>query len=113
MRKFLILFSAVLVIAGSFFFGIYKVEGSSMEPRIEEGSLVIVRKKVLIWSSTAVDDLVIFRNPLTKKLNIKLCTAVDDGRIFVIGENLPESTDSRHFGSIDESDVQGWVWIKI
>lgn len=84
-----------------------------MEPRIGNGSFVIVRKNILGRGATDVDDLVVFRNPLTHKLNIKVCTAVDDGRIFVIGENLPESTDSRHFGSISESDVQGWVWIKI
>ena len=77
-----------------------------MTPLIRDGQLVLVRRYRIIPS---LGDLVIFPSPLTGKLNIKKCTAADDSTVFVTGINLPESTDSRHFGSIPKSSLTGIV----
>jgi len=80
-----------------------------MSPLIEDGSLVLVRKPLISALKPAAGDLVVFPSPIDGELNIKKCTAVDDGAVFVIGINLPGSTDSRHFGRIDVTDLTGVV----
>jgi len=84
-----------------------------MEPQFKDGSLVIVKRNLFNIRKTEKDDIVVFTNPLNGRLNIKRCSAADDNSVFVTGFNLPESTDSRHFGSIPAADIRGWVWIKI
>lgn len=36
---------------------------------------------------------------------------VPNGEYFVIGDNRPKSSDSRSFGSVDESTIKGRAWI--
>ena len=113
MWKFLVLFFSLLIITASAAFDILRVEGESMEPQFSSGDIVLVRNNLLHIRKTCKDDIVVFKSPLSGRLNIKRCSAVDDGGIFVTGYNLPESTDSRHFGRIPAADIRGWVWIKI
>lgn len=84
-----------------------------MEPELNNGSLIIIRRNLFNIKKTAKDDMVIFINPLTGRPNVKRCSTAKDGMLFLTGDNLPESTDSRHFGSIPASEVRGWVWKKI
>lgn len=84
-----------------------------MSPDFESGSLVIAVKNKAIMHEFSEGDDIIFRSPLSGRLNIKRCLAVDDSGIFVTGTNLPKSTDSRHYGRIQPEDIESWVWIKI
>jgi signal peptidase I len=97
MWKFLLLFIFALIIVFSVFFRVFRVNGESMSPLLSDGSLVLVKRPGLSEIRPATGDIVVFPSPLNGELNIKKCTAVDDGEVFVTGINLPESTDSRHY----------------
>lgn len=47
------------------------------------------------------------------RLMIKRIKAINGLKIFLIGDNLLKSTDSRHFGEINLKDVQGKVVVKL
>ncbi len=111
--KFLINFCLFLIIIISLIFDIVKIEGNSMKPDYEEGSIVIVSANILGLRKTKPGDIVVFKNPETERLNIKRCSAAYKDTVFLTGTNLSESTDSRHFGRIPKNDILGWVWIKI
>ncbi|MBI9105160.1 MAG: S26 family signal peptidase [Spirochaetales bacterium] len=80
-----------------------------MSPLVTDGSLVLVKKSILLKIKPSAGDLVVFPSPLDGELNIKRCSAVDDSSVFVTGVNLPESTDSRHFGRISIAELTGIV----
>lgn len=113
MWKFLILIFTVTAIVFIFLFDIIRVSGNSMAPQFTDGKLIIVRQNRLTNRKPAAGDIIVVTNPLTNRLNIKRCSAVYEDSVFVTGTNLPESTDSRHFGRISIADIKGWVWIKI
>ncbi len=67
-------------------------------------------KDVLVWCwfyTLKIGDLVAFKK--NGKEMIKRIQKTDDRRIFVIGDNGKESTDSRNFGWIDRSQITGIV----
>ncbi len=109
MWKFLLLSIGVLIFVFSVFFGVYRVSGESMSPTSHSGDLVVVKKIILSEIKPSAGDLVVFKSPLDGELNIKKCSVVTDSMVFVTGENLPESTDSRHFGRIPASALTGIV----
>ncbi len=37
----------------------------------------------------------------------------DDDEYFLLGDNLPESTDSRRYGPVPDGNIIGWVWLRI
>ena len=80
-----------------------------MSPLVDDGAFVLVKKSILSEIKPSTGDLVVFPSPLDGVLNLKKCSAVDDSTVFVTGVNLPESTDSRHFGRINISDLTGIV----
>lgn len=84
-----------------------------MSPQFNDGNLIIIRQNRLTHHKTEVGDIVVFTSPLTNRLNIKRCSVVNEDSVFITGTNLSESTDSRHFGRIKNSDIKGWLWIKI
>lgn len=65
---------------------------------------------VLVWCwffKLKVGDLVVFKK--NGKEMIKRSQKVNDRSIYVIGNNLKESTDSRSFGWIEKSKIIGKV----
>jgi signal peptidase I len=113
MWKFIILLLLAIAAVSSVFFGVLKVEGESMNPVLEDGNFVIIRKYVFHRYEPREGDILVFNSPLSGRLNIKRCSAVYGSTVFLTGTNLPESTDSRHFGRIKKTDIKGSVWIKI
>lgn len=113
MQKFIIISVIIIIIFSAFLTDIYRVEGDSMSPDFTDGSYVLTVRNLPGFYSPEAGDDVVFRSPQSGRLNLKRCTAVDGNGIFVTGVNLPESTDSRHFGRIPAEDIEGWVWIKI
>ncbi len=86
-----------------------RVVGASMQPRLAADHIV--------WASglfkrvRAGDVVVLEHNGLEK---IKRVEAVQDGQLFVLGDNALASTDSRSFGWLDISAVIGKViWPRI
>lgn len=63
---------------------------------------------VLCWFyKLKTRDLVVFKKD--NKAIIKRIQKLDGYRIFVVGDNTKESTDSRHFGWIDQDKIIGKV----
>jgi len=86
-------------------FVLRRVAGPSMQPALAEGQVVIgYRSKHL-----AADDIVIFRHDGLDK--IKRVAWLDEGQLYVVGDNPECSRDSRHFGMISLSQVVAKVII--
>jgi signal peptidase I len=113
MWKFLVLILALSAIVLFLLFDVLRVSGNSMEPQFSDGNLVIIRQNRLTRHKIEIGDIIVFTNPLTNRLNIKRCSALNKDSVFATGNNLPESTDSRQFGRIKYADIKGWVWKKI
>lgn len=82
----------------------FTVHRNSMLPTLKSG------QDVLVWCwffRLKVGDLVVFEKD--GKEMIKRVQKLNDRCIFVIGDNLDKSTDSRHFGWIDKSEITGKV----
>ena len=77
-----------------------QVVGSSMLPRLDEGNIVIASG----WfRKLQPHDVVIIKHEGLEK--IKRVQHVDKDKLYVVGDNDSFSTDSRHFGWIDNSYV--------
>jgi len=70
---------------------IRRVVGHSMSPTLQPGKLVI-----FVTSKPKVDSIVMLRHDGREK--IKRLALERAGRIYVVGDNPPMSTDSRDFG---------------
>ena len=85
-------------------FGISIVEGTSMEPGIPEGSLVIYNRLVKSYEE---NDIVIVQMEGTSIL--KRIDTIEEDRVYLLGDNLSESVDSRTFGWAEMEQIRGKV----
>jgi len=99
------------------------VDGRSMEPFFSRGSIVLVIRCAyglrspgsegaywLRWSRPRPGDIVLAFPPLSGKRVVKRVTAVDSvGEVFLLGDNPPESRDSRDYGPVHVNDIVGKV----
>ena len=85
---------------------IFRVAERSMEPSIKEGSYVIA----YCWRPKLNSgDAIVFRSPNGGMVLVKRIKSISGGRIFAVGDNLKESTDSREFGDFGVDQVMGKV----
>lgn len=84
-----------------------RVVGKSMAPRLKPGALVLATP--LLKKRLKPGQVVILEHHGKEK--IKRIERLDtvNKRLFVIGDNLPASSDSRHFGWITTKSVRGHV----
>lgn len=80
---------------------IRRVVGGSMLPSLAEGEFVVCVKK----RTYNVGDIVIFR--IDDKELIKRIHGKTEDKIYVLGDNLAASTDSRQFGPIVVKNIKG------
>lgn len=85
-------------------FGISVVKGDSMSPEIPEQSVVIFRR---IGNEYQVGDVVIAE--LNNAEIIKRIDSIDDGQVFLKGDNQAVSIDSYTFGTVSEDVIVGKV----
>jgi nickel-type superoxide dismutase maturation protease len=85
-------------------FVIRRVKGFSMAPKLRPGQLIIGTP---LFRHLHPGQVVIVEHD-NKEL-IKRIERVDHDKLFVIGDNLEASTDSRHFGWVEEKEVKARV----
>lgn len=86
-----------------------------MLPTYREGDAVLIDAGAYSESLPRPGDVVLFAHPFRQ--GVKMIKRVDhvtkDGRIFVVGDNQAESTDSRSFGLLRPTQVIGRVVEKL
>jgi len=80
-----------------------RISGHSMMPTLKAGKIVFAFKSGQYFK----DDIVLFSHDGLDK--IKRIANVSSDNVFVLGDNMNHSTDSRVFGSINKSDIKGKV----
>jgi nickel-type superoxide dismutase maturation protease len=93
-----------------FFLGwreIFLVEGDSMFPTLKDGDFVLINP----YAEPKTGNIVLAQHPFKQSVKIvkRLKEITAEGRFFLVGDNLPESTDSRSFGAIARKDILGKV----
>jgi nickel-type superoxide dismutase maturation protease len=84
---------------------IFRVEGDSMFPALKDGDLVLINP----YADLQIGDIVLAQHPFKQSVKIiKRITEILPGeRYILLGDNLPESSDSRSFGAIAAKDILG------
>ena len=99
------LYEIALVFLGSRYK--YVCEGKSMNPTLKDGEVVLVDREAKI----EVGDIVIAKHPY--ELNSEVVKRIERinerGHYFLVGDNLEESSDSRHFGAVAREYIKGKV----
>ena len=104
-----------------FFFDFMIAEGHSMAPAIKPGSLLLVCKVfygirlpipggyAARWGKPRAGDVVVFYTPLGE-IAVKRCTEIMPGNEFIaLGDNAPQSYDSRSYGPVSYNNIIGKV----
>jgi phage repressor protein C with HTH and peptisase S24 domain len=86
-----------------------QIVGTSMLPVLREGGVLVASG----WfKKLRPHDIIIIHHQGREK--VKRVQAVDGDKLFVVGDNAPQSTDSRHFGWLPLATVRAKViWPKI
>jgi signal peptidase I len=85
-----------------------------MTPTLEPGDWLLVDPDAFKDDLPVRGDLVLAPDPREgSRLLVKRVVDVDDrGRLTVAGDNAAESSDSRAFGAIDQSALDGRPWFR-
>ena len=91
-----------------------KVKGESMLPLLQPGDEILFDPYAYKKSKPQLEDVVVVLHPFQSNLTIvKRIKAIDSGdRYFILGDNQLSSTDSRHWGKIDLTNIIGRVTSK-
>jgi signal peptidase I len=97
----------------------YVVDGASMEPAFRSGDRVLVNRLAYRRRDPRAGEVVVLRDPerLGHVLLKRIATAPDDidpgpSRVYVLGDNTPQSRDSRAFGAVPRTEIIGKAWLK-
>lgn len=85
----------------------YVCEGKSMNPTLKDGETVLVDRDARI----EVGDIVVAKHPIEQQSEIvKRVRQINErGHYFLVGDNLEDSNDSRHFGAVTKDYIKGKV----
>ncbi|HKP69753.1 MAG TPA: nickel-type superoxide dismutase maturation protease [Pyrinomonadaceae bacterium] len=99
------LFEKALVVLGSRHK--YICEGTSMNPTLKDGEVVLVDRNAEI----EVGDIVVAKQPVEQNSEVvKRVQRINErGHYFLIGDNPDDSTDSRHYGAVTREYIKGKV----
>ena len=85
----------------------YICEGKSMNPTLEDGEVVLVDREAKI----EVGDIVVAKHPIEQRSEVvkRIERINEHGHYFLVGDNLEDSNDSRHFGAVTREYIKGKV----
>ncbi len=85
----------------------YVCEGTSMNPTLKDGETVLVDRAAKI----EVGDIVVAKHPVEQRSEIvkRVASINERGHYFLVGDNLEDSNDSRHFGAVTKEYIKGKV----
>jgi len=83
----------------------FTINGYSMLPTLREGQDVLSFNWAYLGKKPKVGDIVVVK--VNGKEMVKRIQKVDDRQIFVYGDNMDQSTDSRNFGPVSMDHVIG------
>lgn len=99
------------------------VEGRSMWPALAPGDWLIVRRGGVPRDGSVVGRVVCVRAPDGRMLVKRIAAGPGDASprdgaplppdaYFVLGDSLEASTDSRHFGAVSATAIEGIAWLR-
>ncbi len=85
----------------------YICEGKSMNPTLKDGETVLVDRAAKI----EVGDIVVAKHPIEQQSEVvkRIERINEHGHYFLVGDNLKDSNDSRHFGAVAREYIRGKV----
>ena len=85
----------------------YICEGKSMNPTLRDGEVVLVDRK----ANVETGDIVVAKHPIeqTSEIVKRIERINERGHYFLVGDNLEDSNDSRHFGAVTREYIKGKV----
>jgi len=85
----------------------YICEGTSMIPTLKDGEVVLVDRAAEI----EVGDIVVAKHPIEQNSEVvkRVEQINEQGNYFLVGDNLEDSNDSRHFGAVTREYIKGKV----
>src|SRR5215218_6027000 len=85
----------------------YICEGKSMNPTLKDGEVVLVDREATI----NVGDIVVAKHPTEQNSEVvkRVARITDRGHYFLVGDNLEDSIDSRHYGPVTSEYIKGKV----
>lgn len=85
----------------------YICEGVSMNPTLRDGEAVLVDRRAAV----EVGDIVVAKHPIEQRSEIvkRVASISERGHYFLVGDNLEDSNDSRHFGAVTREYIRGKV----
>lgn len=85
-----------------------------MSPTLHDGDWILVEDGYYASNEPARGDLVLTKHPHQPELVMaKRISNIDDEQIFLLGDNPPHSTDSRHFGWVHREKLLAKVWSRL
>ena len=81
-----------------------------MFPLLQPGNEILIDPHAYKKSLPKLNDIVVTKHPYKPEIIIvKRITAIDGSDYFLTGDNLADSTDSRHWGSVKSEEILGRV----
>ncbi len=91
----------------------FVISGPSMLPTLKPGDQVLVDVKSHLRRPIRASEIVLFKQPSGDLIMVKRVHSVVEDAVHVRGDNVDESSDSRHFGQVPIGNVIGIVCAKI
>lgn len=85
----------------------YVCEGKSMNPTLKDGEKVLVDRDAQI----EIGDIVVAKHPVEQTTEVvkRVAKINERGHFYLIGDNLDDSEDSRHYGAVTKDYIKGKV----
>ena len=99
------LYEIALVFLGSRYK--YICEGKSMNPTLKDGEVVLVDR----GADIEVGDIVVAKHPVEQDSEVvkRVARISERTEYFLLGDNLEDSIDSRHYGAVRREYIRGKV----